>query len=225
MAKHRYELNEVRAEFKSGADPVGGADVNKFVGALDAEQRRAKDGVKISGYFVSLSGFRATAIEQERDLGDQRVVLLDGRQVLTELVSGGIVVPQTAAFAAAQATLDGGGTILTDRDPILVGHQSGWSWAVPCGRDGETIALCIIYADGSPLDVSSASAIIDLARKAIPGWQNLKVANKKLRAHSSYRSIRKRFLTFIQNEYGGITLEGLPADQSVGSGQFKLESL
>lgn len=225
VAKHRYEMQEVRAEFKSGTEPSGGSDINKFVGALDADQRTAASGTKISGYFVSLAGFTSTAIQQERDLGDRRVVLLDGTKVLNELISGGIVAPQSEALVAAQEHLDKRDMVVTDGNLLLIGHHSGWSWAVPCVQDGELAALCMVHADGSPLDLSSAAAIVDLAKTSIPDWQGLKVANKRRRSRTGHRSIKQRYATFIQNEYGGITLEGLPADQSVGSGQFKLESL
>ena len=40
-----------------------------------------------------------------------------------------------------------------------------------------------------------------------------------------FRGIKKKYLSFIQHEFGGITLEGLPADQALGSSQFKLEAL
>src|SRR6266446_1400158 len=62
-ADHRVEGRRVVAECKATGLPIGGDDVNKFVGTLDAE-RKIK--VPVAGYFISLSGFRETAIEQER---------------------------------------------------------------------------------------------------------------------------------------------------------------
>ncbi|MGX9788593.1 NACHT domain-containing protein [Mycobacterium sp. MMS18-G62] len=214
----------MRAEFKSGADPTGGDDINKFVGSLDAERRRS-DPSSISGYFVSLSGFTATALAQEQDFDNARVILMDGRRVLRDLIDGGIVVPYDVAVGTAQQTVDDGKVVLATSDPLLIGHHSGWSWAVPFERDGEVISICMIYADGSPLDVAFANDIYALGQNSIDGWQNARIANKRTRVSRSFRVTRRRYTDFIKQEYGGITLEGLPADQSVGSSQFKLESL
>src|SRR5258708_26856213 len=63
-ATHRLEPRRVLAECKSTGKKVGGDAINKFVGILDAERRQDDD--EILGYFISLSGFTETAIEQER---------------------------------------------------------------------------------------------------------------------------------------------------------------
>ena len=63
-ADHRLESRRAIAECKATADPIGGDDLNKFVGALDAEKT---DKRPVTGYFISLAGFKETAIEQEKD--------------------------------------------------------------------------------------------------------------------------------------------------------------
>ena len=68
------------AECKATKDTIGGAEINKFVGALDVEKRKEKH-LHITGYFISLSGFKETAIEQEKDAGGKRVVFINGNQV------------------------------------------------------------------------------------------------------------------------------------------------
>jgi len=62
-AIHRTEKRRVVAECKATKTKTGGDAVNKFVGVLDAEKRK---GLKTTGYFISLSGFKESAIEQER---------------------------------------------------------------------------------------------------------------------------------------------------------------
>lgn len=62
-ANHRLEPRRAVGECKATEDTIGGNDINKFVGALDAEH---DENVQLSGYFISLSGFKETAIEQER---------------------------------------------------------------------------------------------------------------------------------------------------------------
>lgn len=52
-AEHRLETRRAVAECKATADPIGGDDVNKFVGALDAERKRKGP---VTGYFISLGG-------------------------------------------------------------------------------------------------------------------------------------------------------------------------
>lgn len=75
-ATHRTERRVLVAEAKAQKKPIGGSDINKFVGVLDAEQRRSS--VPVSGYYVSLSSYTETAREQEVDAGGDRVVLVDG---------------------------------------------------------------------------------------------------------------------------------------------------
>src|SRR5580704_43548 len=59
-ATHRTENRRLVAECKATEDPIGGDEVNKFVGSLDAEVRQ-RPGSVTQGYFISLSGFTQTA--------------------------------------------------------------------------------------------------------------------------------------------------------------------
>lgn len=67
-AEHRVEPRRAIAECKATADPIGGDDLNKFVGVVDAEH----DGKRpITGYFISCPASgkqrlsrRATVVEQ-----------------------------------------------------------------------------------------------------------------------------------------------------------------
>ena len=74
---HRTEPRRAIAECKATKDKTGGDEINKFVGALDAEKRKNQN-IQITGYFISLSGFKETAIEQEKDASGDRVILRDG---------------------------------------------------------------------------------------------------------------------------------------------------
>ncbi len=62
-ADHRLEPRRAIGECKATSEPIGGDDLNKFVGALDAEQEGKHP---VTGYFISLGGFKETAIEQEK---------------------------------------------------------------------------------------------------------------------------------------------------------------
>jgi restriction endonuclease Mrr len=74
-AIHWTEKRRAIAECKATETKIGGGAVNKFVGALDAEKRKDS---KTTGYFISLSGFTETAIEQEKEVGEERAILLNG---------------------------------------------------------------------------------------------------------------------------------------------------
>src|SRR4051794_7446696 len=63
VAEHRLEPRRAIAECKPTAAPIGQAELNKFVGALDAEAPGEK---AVTAYFISLTGFTETALEQER---------------------------------------------------------------------------------------------------------------------------------------------------------------
>lgn len=91
-ADHRLESRRAIAECKATADPIGGGDLNKFVGALDAEGKE-----KTTGYFISLSGFTETAIEQEEKRPSTKIVLLAGPQIVEELIKGRILIPREQA--------------------------------------------------------------------------------------------------------------------------------
>src|ERR1035438_6706078 len=56
-AHHRLEPRRAVAECKATTEPVGGDDLNKFVGVLDAERRQKSP---LTGYFISLAGFKET---------------------------------------------------------------------------------------------------------------------------------------------------------------------
>ncbi|HVR10781.1 MAG TPA: restriction endonuclease [Thermoanaerobaculia bacterium] len=63
VATHRIESRRAVAECKATERPIGGADLDKFVGTLDAEH---EDELPLTGYFISLAGFTESALEQER---------------------------------------------------------------------------------------------------------------------------------------------------------------
>ena len=97
-ANHRLEPRRAIGECKATEDTIGGADLNKFVGALDAEY---DENVQISGYFISLSGFKETAIEQEKQRRRTKVITLTGEQVVSELIKGRIIIPSERATELA----------------------------------------------------------------------------------------------------------------------------
>jgi len=79
---HRTERRRAIAECKATKAKTGEDEINKFAGVLDAEKRKNPN-IQITGYFISLSGFTETAIEEEMvAFGGDRVVLLDGTRAI-----------------------------------------------------------------------------------------------------------------------------------------------
>lgn len=120
---HRTEKRRVVAECKATKTKTGGDAVNKFVGVLDAEKR--KD-LKTIGYFISLSGFKESTIEQEKDAGGERVILLDGMQVIKELINGRIIVSSEKAMErAGRCAADKSNKLIPDATFEILAHEIG----------------------------------------------------------------------------------------------------
>lgn len=97
---HRFESRGLVAECKAHAKPIGGSDLNKFLGVLTRE--RIKHAQKnIIGYFVSLGGFTGTCIQQEADSLNNGVILFDAQNVIEELQRGKVIVPLAEAAERA----------------------------------------------------------------------------------------------------------------------------
>ena len=70
VADHRLENRHAIVECKATSEKIGGSDLNKFAGATETERRRKNNPAQ--AYFVSLSGFTETAIEQEAEWWPER---------------------------------------------------------------------------------------------------------------------------------------------------------
>ena len=227
-AHHRTELRIAMAECKATAEPIGGKDVNKFDGALNAERRRSKE--DLVGYFISLSGFTETALEQEKEIGDPpRLILLDGKRVVEELVQGRIVVsPERALEQAGRCAAGAGQDLVVQERPELLAHAIGWVWAVRYRRHVEATHVALVHADGYSLSPKLAKEILDADLEVQGDLQSLTylappgpepAAQERLaEAHGIY-------FRYLAAECGEIELEGLPADHDIGIRRLRLESL
>lgn len=75
-ATHAADKSLAVAECKATVDLPGGTDLNKFFGVLDAEVRSNAPRL-VTGYFVSLFGFKQSGIEAEQKFSPPRFTLLD----------------------------------------------------------------------------------------------------------------------------------------------------
>jgi hypothetical protein len=227
-ADHRLEPRRAVAECKATAEPIGGDAVNKFVGALDAE-RGSKKKHPVTGYFISLAGFKETAIEQERQGRRTKIVMLTGPQVVSELVGGRILIPKEHATELAgrcSAALD---NLVLDPEPELLAHERGWIWAVYYTQGKARTHFALIHSDGTPLARAIADDVIAAARECGGGLQNLSCLNPAPppSADSDPRvaDALVAYRQYLANECGFIQLDGLPADSDVGSRRLRLENL
>jgi len=224
-AFHRTEQRKVVAECKATKTRIGGDAVNKFVGVLDAEKRKFKETV---GYFISLSGFSETAIEQEKEVGGSRVILLDGKQVIDELVKGKILVsPKKAMERAGCCSKTCSKDFVPEETCELLAHELGWIWLIYYTKNKQRTSFALVHADGTPLATTLAEKIKD-ADKSIGGnLHSLEYLSppSEIVSEGLIEEAKKKYFTYLSKECGEITLEGLPADQEVGSRRLNLEHM
>ncbi|MFF5250133.1 NACHT domain-containing protein [Streptosporangium sp. NPDC000095] len=225
VATHRYENSRLVAECKATAEKIGGADINKFAGVLDAERRRCEE--TIAGYFVSLNGFKDSAVVQEQEIKPSRLILIDGAKVANEITRAGIVVPVNRAVQCAARIAQRQGLIgNVGSDALLVGYKSGWVWALFLEHQHVRTHVCILHADGAPLAQELCLTIQTKAEQHHQDLATLPTLNDMdAEKYPNAEVVQRRYFQHLLAEYGEITLEGMPADHEVGSQQFKLEDL
>ncbi len=225
---HRTEPRRAIAECKATKDKTGGDEINKFVGALGVEKHKNQN-IQITGYFISLSGFKETTIEQEKTAGGDRVILLDGGHVIDELIEGRIITPIERAMERAGRCAAGQPVeLLPEPACELLAHDMGWIWAVYFTQNKQRTHFALIHSDGESIATALAETIIK-ADKSIGGTLHslnyLSPSDEASISESRIDEVKTKYLEYLDSEYGKITLEGLPADQEVGSLRLKLENI
>jgi NACHT domain/Restriction endonuclease len=224
---HRYEQRKVIAECKATEEKTGGDELNKFLGILTRERRKSSS-ADIVGYFVSLNGFRASALEQELETQPAPIILVDGERVVCELQSCRVVVQcQVAIERAGRYAQHAGLSDLVCDGIELLGHERGYLWAVYYSRGHLRTHFTLIHADGSPLPEEVAQDVAELDLQSGGSLNRLTLlapptehgdATITAAALASYNH-------WIGEEYGFIHLDGLPADNDISATRLKLERL
>jgi hypothetical protein len=222
VAIHRLETRRAIAECKATKEPVGGGDLNKFVGVLDAEH---DDDRPLIGYFISLSGFTETAIEQERKRTRTRIVLLDATQVVTQLIEGGILIPKHQATDLAGRMCAGIDQLDLDPQAEILAYERGWIWVIYYTHASVRTHFALIRSDGEVLSKRIADELIVLDGDCQGQLHTLRCINpeESMCDQSRFDEALSAYRQYIVNECGTIHLDGLPAGDEVGSPQ--LESL
>ena len=227
-AKHRLEPRRAIAECKATADPIGGNDVNKFIGVLDAERAHKKKH-PATGYFISLAGFKESAVEQEMQGRRTKIVLLTGPQVVSELVKGRALIAKHHATELAGRCSAALGKLVLDPEAELLAHERGWIWAVYYTQNKARTHFVLIHSDGTPLAQAIAENVIAADRRCGGMLHTLSCLNPA--PPSSFDSdkhtvdVLAAYWQYLANECGFIQLDGLPADSDVGSRRLRLENL
>jgi len=224
-AKHRLEPRQAICECKATSEPVGGDDLNKFAGALGVEQ---EDKYPITGYFISLAGFKQTAIEQEMQRRT-KIVTLDGQQVVSELVKGRILIAKDRATELAGRCCATHSGLTLGPEAELLAHERGWIWAIYYSQGKEPTHFALIHSDGTPLARALAEEIIATDRECGGELEKLTCLNPKPLTGSDtdphVTEALAAYGQYLASECGYIQLDGLPADREVGSQRHKLEDL
>jgi hypothetical protein len=226
-ARHRLEDKLCVAECKAQKRPVGGSDLNKFAGVLERESKGA-EALTTQGYFISLSGFRESALEQEEEGDGARFILLDGYGVQEQLVAGGMVVSpdkvcELAGRIATKRQLRGD---LSGR-PQLIAHPLGWLWLCEFERNHEVTHFSIIHADGRSLTSKIAMEVIAADPDLAVSFGRLSYVgtDDDAATQAAISKAERKYIDYLRSELGEITLEGLPADEEVGARHIALEDL
>ncbi|MDP3182336.1 MAG: NACHT domain-containing protein [Desulfobaccales bacterium] len=228
QGQHRIEPRRVVAECKAHTAKMGGDELNKFLGVLTRERKKNAP-TPVTGYFVSLSGFTETGIQQEEETGDDRVILLKAEQVISELERSRVLVGRTvAAERAGQCAHHGGLTDAVLEDAELLGHERGYLWAIHYSRNKELTHFALIHADGTPLAEPVAREVIDADRQCSGILHSLHylapAPPPPERAKLAAEAIT-RYRQWLGEECGFIQLDGLPADTDLSATRMKLERL
>lgn len=228
--EHRTEKKIAIAECKAKQDTIGGSDINKFIGSLDAEKRKyvkQKSYLEndVVGYFVSISGYTETAIEQEKDLGEKRLILIDKTKIIEELIAGKIIYPIEQAVSNVK---------FKEQQPQLlnyvdlIAHSIGWIWVLYYGDNKSPTHFTLVHAEGKSLLEPLSKEILefDLSDKNLfTGLKYLKPTNIRKDETKRREEAKNKYFQYIKNECGDIQFEGLPTDKDAGSIRVELENI
>jgi hypothetical protein len=226
---HRTERKIAIAECKAHEDKIGGDEINKFIGALDGEKRKYKKNKAYSnhdviGYFISLSGFKETAVEQELEIDNDRLVLIKSDKIIDELISGKIIVSLEQAIDNVPSHSS---ELRLAEYADLFAYDKGWVWIIYFSNGQMNTHFSLIHAEGKPLIDDFVKEIILLDSTYAKRLENLVYIEppKNNCTQENINLVREKYFKYLENECGEIQFEGLPTDKDAGSVKVKLESI
>ncbi len=231
--QHRTENRIALVECKAHTEKIGGADVNKFMGALDVERGKyEQDGSCVVGYFVSRSGFKDTVYEQEEQRAKAKkernekfeLILLGAKEIVQELVQGKVICSLQQAASAVKWQED---ELHLCEKADLLASEEGWIWVLYYSRYPQQAAthVAFVHADGNQLLNRIAQTIIqrDAAGNAVfSGLSYIKAPGGK---RLDGKAAQEAYFQYLSNELGEIQFEGMPADREAGAMKVDLENI
>ncbi|MBX4266781.1 NACHT domain-containing protein [Clostridium estertheticum] len=232
QSDHRIEKKIAIAECKAHEVAIGGADINKFVGALDAEKRRIKENKNtqnydVVGYFISLSGFKETAIEQECSFNNDRLILIKPKTIVAELIKGRILVSLEKAVDRTSRYIDKD-TLILEEKVDLIAYEKGWLWLLYYSENSIVTHFALIHAEGEPLVSELALEVIEadeLCGGNLSSLNYICPQSEKEIDQGNLLIAKEKYFKYIENECGEIQFEGLPTDKDAGCVRVKLENI
>ena len=230
LVRHRTEQRIAIIESKSQEAKIGGDDINKLVGTVDAERRRNRaNGLATVGYFVSKSGFTTTALVQEKERaatrqeGDSEIILLGPEQLVSELINGGILCPLAQATSVVQ-TPDG--LSLCGKADLLASVY-GWIWVLYYSSHPKQAAthFAFVHADGNRLLNSVASDLLKFGDKHFSNKNLLEGPPDAQQIVNGKAEAQKAYFDYLARELGYIQFDGIPTDRDSGSVKVRLENV
>lgn len=229
VLKHRTENRVALVECKAQKEPVGGDAINKFVGALDVEKKRYKfEGKHIVGYFVSKSGFKTTAIEQENERArfksehEENIVLLGTNDIIRELISGNMICSLEKAIDAVKKD----NSLYLCKDVDLMACEYGWIWVLYYSNlpTQKATHFAFVHADGKPLLNEIANNILSSDEYSLH-FSNLSYIESNVNKNLNKNAAKNAYFKYLEKELGEIQFEGMPTDKEAGSVKVELENI
>lgn len=234
ILQHRTEKRFAIVESKAHKEKVGGADLNKFAGVFDVERGRFEaEGNKVVGYFISQSGFTATAIEQENERAvarkrrgeESELILLGPDEIVRELIHGNVLCSLERAADAMREVRDNTLSLCDYVD--LIACKQGWIWVLYYSSYPQQAAthFALVHADGNQLLNEIADIVIKQAIAKQIAFSKLTYIKASSYAIPDKQAAQKAYYKYLENELGEIQFEGMPTDKEAGAVKVNLESI
>lgn len=219
QGRHITEDRLVRAECKAQTNPVGGAAVNKFAGALQVE-RASRAPVAVSGYFLSISGFTSTAVEQEAEAA-RNLILVGPDAIVTQLITGKVLVSARTAVDAARQLVPDSGKRLTGKPEVLATLE-GWIWSVIYGDGHDATHAVLVHADGQPLSDKTVKRLLPHLQTY---FADIAIITPEPSAQHDVTAVAELYKRYIERECGCVSFEGLPTDEGLTGKRLRLDDI
>ena len=148
-------------------------------------------------------------------------------QVVKELVNGRIIVSSEEAMERAGRCAAEQSDGLIPETTELLAHEMGWIRAIYFSRNKQRTHFALIHADGEALAPALAESVIEADKSVGGDLDSLNYLSPSGEAVSDdlVEMAKEKYFAYLSKECGEIALEGLPADEQVGSRRLDLEHI